>query len=861
MLRSWFPQLRKHLSGGTSRSRPGARKPHPVRPDLELLEKRDLPSGMHPTNVLRLSGGPNGPAPFSSAGPRGFTPAQVRHAYGFDQISFNGSPGDGTGTTIAIVDAFDDPNVASDLRAFDARFGLPDPTFTKVNQSGGSTLPPANGRWAGEIALDVEWSHAIAPRANILLVEANDNSYANLFTAVRYAAYQPGVVAVSMSFGGSEFASETANDSTFLTPAGHPGVTFVASSGDHGAPPSYPAVSPNVLAVGGTTLTLNANNTIQSETGWSQGSDWWDPTLASGGGISAVESQPAYQRGVVTQSSTMRTSPDVAYDADPNTGFPVYDSFNNGTQTPWSETGGTSAAAPQWAALIAIADQGRALAGQASLDGPHQTLPALYALPATDFHDVTSGNNGFSAGPGYDLVTGRGTPVANQVVADLARSNLAVINYGNTPQAENVFRVGRDGNLYVDHYSPTSGWSWVNQGNPGVGLAGSPTAVNYGTANVENVFVVGADGNLYVDHYSPTSGWSWVNQGNPGGVHFASNPVAIEYGSGSTEVENVFVTGTNGNLYADHYSPTSGWSWVNQGNPGVGFASSPTVVNYGTANVENVFLTGADGNLYVDHYAPSSGWHWVNQGNPVGVRFVSNPVAIEYGSGSTEVENVFLTATNGNLYMDHYTPSSGWIWVNQGNPGVGFAGSPTAVNYGTANIENVFVVGTNGNLYVDYYNPSSGWRWLNQGNPGVGFASNPAAIDYGSGSTELENVFVTGFDGNLYVDHYSPTSGWSWVNQGTGGFTGNLAQAAPASTAPPPSGARAMTSALPSPSQSGRPGHACSPGEAGSHRGPQSLSRARVLADLYFAGLAHHRRRGESLPGVSSDGTAPADAD
>jgi hypothetical protein len=143
----------------------------------------------------------------------------------------------------------------------------------------------------------------------------------------------------------------------------------------------------------------------------------------SGGGISRFVSQPSYQAGVVTQSSTLRTSPDVAYDANPSTGFPVFDSFNNGTVTPWSQFGGTSAGAPQWAALVAIADQGRVLAGLTPLDGPGQLLPKIYTLSAQDFHDITTGSSTgqptFSAGPGYDLVTGRGSPFANRVVADL----------------------------------------------------------------------------------------------------------------------------------------------------------------------------------------------------------------------------------------------------------------------------------------------------------------------------------------------------------------------------------------------------------------------------------------------------------
>src|SRR5262249_6416125 len=155
--------------------------------------------------------------------------------------------------------AYDDPNIASDLQKFDAAFGLPNPTFTKVNQSGGTTPPAADPGWAQEISLDVEWAHAIAPKANILLVEASSASYGNLFAAVDYAARQPGVVAVSMSWGGSEFSGETSFDSHFATPSGHPGVVFIASSGDDGAPVSYPAASPRVLAVGGTTLSLSGS--------------------------------------------------------------------------------------------------------------------------------------------------------------------------------------------------------------------------------------------------------------------------------------------------------------------------------------------------------------------------------------------------------------------------------------------------------------------------------------------------------------------------------------------------------------------------------------------------------------------------
>ncbi|MGD0896864.1 MAG: S53 family peptidase [Thermoguttaceae bacterium] len=362
--------------------------------------------------------------PLSTSGPTGLTPAQIRQAYGINQITFNGGTvaGDGTGTTIAIVDAYDDPNIANDLHQFDVRFGLPDPAFSKVNEYGSSalrSLPSANKGWTTEIALDVEWAHAIAPKAAILLVEAASASFTDLFTAITTAAGTTGVDVVSMSWGGGDFSGENYYDGYFTTPANHNGVTFLAASGDAGAPVGYPAISANVVAVGGTTLNLNSSGTYLSESGWS----------GSGGGISSYESDPSYQRTALTQAglpTTYRANPDVSYDADPNTGFPVYDSYNNGTSRPWGQWGGTSDAAPQWAGIIAIADQGRALAGLGSLDGATQTLPKLYSLPGTDFHDITTGASTgsphYSAGPGYDLVTGRGTPYANLIVSDLVGS-------------------------------------------------------------------------------------------------------------------------------------------------------------------------------------------------------------------------------------------------------------------------------------------------------------------------------------------------------------------------------------------------------------------------------------------------------
>jgi len=355
-----------------------------------------------------------------SAGP--YTPAQIRAAYGINLL-----PNKGQGTTVAIVDAFNDPNITSDLALFSNIFGLPqmngvggNPTFQVLTPTGQPA--PANAPhndWAIEISLDVEWVHSVAPLANIDLIETTDNSFDHLFAAevdgqpyssgVQYAASLPGVDVVSNSYGSSEFAGESAYDAEFTTPGGHNPVSFFFSTGDSGAPGSYPAYSPNVVAVGGTNLyTLSARGAYGSEIGWS----------GSGGGVSAAETgTPAFQSNNGVNFGN-RSTPDVSMDAAPNTGVLVIDQYD--FPGSFIEVGGTSLATPMWAGVVALADQTRATS--LSSADVLNSLYGAYNSPnyLTDFHDVTTGNNGFAAGVGYDLVTGIGTPKTQNVVPLLA---------------------------------------------------------------------------------------------------------------------------------------------------------------------------------------------------------------------------------------------------------------------------------------------------------------------------------------------------------------------------------------------------------------------------------------------------------
>ena len=424
-----------------------------------------------------------------------------------------GITGTGAGETIAIVDAYDDPSISAELAIFDTTFSISS-SFTFIKEGQGkngsfstSTVPQANAGWAGEIELDVESAHAIAPQATILLVEANSASDSSLMAGVDFARNYPGVVAVSMSWSEGEYAGETADDVHFVTPANHVGVTFFASSGDANSI-GYPATSSHVVAVGGTNLSTDAAGDYLGESAWSAG----------GGGLSQVVVAPSYQNGLVINnglqqisSNGMRAGPDVAYDADPNTGVAVYGSYGFGG---WAQVGGTSAGAPAWAGLMALVDQARGTAG--SLDGYTQTLPALYALPSTDFHDITTGSNGNSnghAGPGFDLVTGRGTPIANLIIAGLSGNTggtttspptltTAASTSGATATSVNLSVLGADPS---GDPSPIYTWSLVGSAPASVTLTSNGTS---SSNNVTAQFTKAGTYNFQVTISDPATGLS-----------------------------------------------------------------------------------------------------------------------------------------------------------------------------------------------------------------------------------------------------------------------------------------------------------------------------------------------------------------
>jgi subtilase family serine protease len=321
--------------------------------------------------------------PNASSSPVGLTPAIMKSAY-----AFSTSATAGTGKTIALVDAYNDPTAANDLSVFSKKFALPACTtsngcFKKVNQTGGTSYPSTNAGWALEISLDIEWAHAIAPGAKILLVEAKSSSFTNLLAAEDYASAHAKYV--SNSWGGSEFSGENSYDSHFV----RSGVVFFAAAGDSGLPAQYPSASPNVISVGGTLLTFNTDGSLASETGWVDG----------GGGCSSYETaapaQFAYTGYAQVNCAGKRATPDVSLDAAPDSGVAVYDSTKYSGQSGWWQVGGTSLSSPM-------------LAGRSADTGVVTNAGYIYGNNIT-FRDITNGNNGAACLVGFDLCSGLGS--------------------------------------------------------------------------------------------------------------------------------------------------------------------------------------------------------------------------------------------------------------------------------------------------------------------------------------------------------------------------------------------------------------------------------------------------------------------
>ena len=509
------------------------------------------------TNHLILMGPAAGQGQVS-----GITPAQMRSFYGMPAAGHD---------VIVLVDAYDYPTALADFNTFSNQFGLPvepssnatastNQVFQVVYQGG--QQPAGNAGWNQEAALDIEWAHAMAPNAKIVLVEAADDSDASLFSAVDTAAAFNGATEVSLSWGGDEFSGEAWLDSHFQVN----GPVFVASAGDNGGIVLYPSCSQYVMAVGGTTVTTNGSGVWTGETAWSDG----------GGGNSAYIAQPAWQSGV-GMAGANRGVPDLAADADPVSGVAVYDSDGG-----WMVFGGTSLAAPCMAGMVN--------ASGTTFANTTQLLTNLYGnaleTPAI-LRDITSGSNGFPATVGWDYATGVGVPNGpgsfSPVVLEasiLAPATRETVTSGS--------QVSFSGSATDTAGGATLSYSWAF--GDGTGASGATPAshlfTNPGTATVTYGVVLTAS-----DGHGTTATFK---------LPIAVNPDALSAGitapaAGATAVTGTPVTFT-GSAADSNAAATLAYAWAfGDGATGTGATASHTYALSGSTQAqEAVVLTVTD---------------------------------------------------------------------------------------------------------------------------------------------------------------------------------------------------------------------------------------------------------------------------
>jgi sugar lactone lactonase YvrE len=600
----------------------------------------------------------------------GFDPADLRSIYGLPSTSA------GSGQTIGIVDAYDDPNAEADLAKYRAGYaGIPPCTiangcFRKVNQTGGTSYPqPAKigteGKlgWGGEISLDLDMVSAICPNCHILLVEANDNTGLNLYEAENEAAAL-GATEISNSW----YTPEAGNDTLFDPYFDHPGIPTAVASGDNGYEVTYPASSPDVIAVGGTTVSKASNFRGWAESVWS----------GTGSGCSAHEPKPSWQKD---SGCGNRTNNDVAAVADVNTPVSIYDGYDFPT-SPWEAAGGTSAATP-------------IVAGAMALAGPYtRSLPGaeafyLQALQngAGTLDDVLSGSDGScgsgnylcNAGPGYDGPTGLGSPYGTPVAAQILPSATtesateirevgATLNASvnpNGPETEYYFQYGESQNYGsstpVGHAGFGSGAKTVNHATgvlvPGRTyhyriVASSVAGTSYGSDRVFTTpssvpaAVVASNGTEYV-YFRGENGAIWQANGAGGAVielggEALNDPTAVALPSGE---QDVYFRGKNNALWRLYLNPaTESWSLKELGGE---LAGSPSVSAKDPYVVSYQLLEGCAQCLGVTFSANNGGeWHteWTSGA------MAGDPTTVVQPSGEVQV---WWVGTDGGMWYSH----------------------------------------------------------------------------------------------------------------------------------------------------------------------------------------------------------------
>jgi len=543
------------------------------------------------------------------------TPAQIRAAYGLADLPAAGASltsaqqaALGAGQTIYIIDAYHDATALADLNTFSARFGLPTCTnvpiattaamplatppaacqFSVVSSTTTSamtaTVPAANSTWLPESKLDVQWAHAIAPLARIVLIEM-PNAMSNSILGANALATRMGPGAVSMSFGSSEAGWAPTTEGNF---AGA-GMTYIAAAGDSGTQVLWPAVSSHVIAVGGTSLNWSGTGT-RYEAAWSK----------SGGGLSAYVALPAWQSGVTAAGGgalVRRAVPDVAFNADPMTGEYVALTLP-GAATAWQAFGGTSIAAPQWAGVVAVANALRLSNAKPVLGDFHamlyQSIAGIPGTYAASFGDVLDGANGSCAtcraGAGFDQATGWGTPNSAQLLQALSGVATSSSGTSSSPTSSTAAPTLAAGSYTAKAGTPFS--QALNASAPSgttlyYALSGAPSGLSVTNAGVLTWAAPVAGSYSFTAKVATPAGKS------------ALATITLTVAAGTTTTTTTTTTTSGGNhaptLAGANFSATAGHTFATQF---VGHDVDGGVLKYTLSGAPSGVMMGSSGYLY-----------------------------------------------------------------------------------------------------------------------------------------------------------------------------------------------------------------------------------------------------------------------
>jgi hypothetical protein len=672
--------------------------------------------------------------------PAGYGPLALRYAYGLDSSSITG----GVGQTVAVVTAYDDATAETDMATYRSEYSIPPcgtGCFSKVNETGGDTYPPAGPQgWSLTAAESLDMISAVCPNCHILLVEATTTAISDLGAAENEAVALGANFVTNTWFNEESFygSSEPGYDSEYFD---HPGVAITAPDGNGGGYGSYyPAASPDVIAVGGTALTQDT----AAPRGWTEAA--WSGT---GSGCSPYEAKPAWQTDTGCSDRTLN---DMSAVASTNTAVAFYDSNSGG----WVTTGGNNAASALIAADYALA--GPPAAG---------TNPASYAYAHTGaFNDITTGSDGTctpaylcTAGPGYDGPTGIGTPASAAALGALAPSESlpgAPAYYNPGPGDQDLMGTGTSGTEFVDSRSSTSGtWSgWTNLNGAVVGA--SSAIFNPASGNFE-VYARETTGELAETYWEAASDkWSgWIDMDAPS----SAAPVAAYNPLNSTL--DVFETAGTGTEFVRTWSATGGWSgWTNLGGDIVG---SPAAAYDPAAGSMQVFGTGTSGAVYVDSWTSARGWSgWTSLGGGI-----AGTVAVVYdpASGNFEVYGRETTDELAEVYWE--AASDKWSgWIDMDAPS---SATPAAAYNPLNNTLDVFETASTGTEFVRTWSATGGWSgWTNLSGDIDGTVA--AAYDPNSNAMEIYGLAAT--NSGPYVDSWTPAGWSSW--RSLGGTLGNI---------------------------------------------------------------------------------------